>query len=249
MADPAGPAPVRLEMAALTDPGKVRQNNEDCCFADPDLRLALVADGMGGHEAGEVASRMVVDEIVTRLATCRSDDIQAAMVSVQEAVASANGKLVAENVRRGGDGAKRMGTTLAGAWWPSLDRVVVFNVGDSRVYRLRGQGLTQLSQDHSVYEEWRRAGAVGAAPRRNILSRAIGPSDEVAATVTLHDCGQGDVIILCSDGLWGVVEDDRLAELARSASGDVAALCRLATDSALAAGGPDNVTVVAVAAG
>jgi len=233
----------RWRYAAATDTGLVRETNQDAYFVDD--AVAIVADGMGGHAAGEVASAMSVDIIYDAFVATPTVD---GMVA---AIDSANRQVLADaaaHPERFG-----MGTTLViaaliedkGATHP-----VVFHVGDSRVYQLRDGALRQLTSDHSVAEEWVRMGRLTAEealvhPRRHQLTRAIGVDQPLEIDVRSVTAQAGDRLLLCSDGLSNELTDEQIAILATSSASleeAVQALVSAAKDH----GGRDNITAVLV---
>lgn len=232
-----------LRWGASSDVGRVRGHNEDAYLATPPV--FAVADGMGGHGAGEVASALAVRELapLAGLPTARAED-------VTDALARANDAILAAVTR--GEGPPRMGTTVAGAVLVErggLLHWLVFNVGDSRVYRCDGDALEQLSVDHSVVEELVLAGEITRAqarvhPGRHVVTRALGSDPPPRGDQWLLPAAVGDRLLVCSDGLFGEVEDSAMAAVLRepdpqrAAEGLVAAAC--------AAGGHDNVTAVVV---
>jgi len=227
-----------VTLHARTDTGLVRTNNEDSYFTDPENQLAIVADGMGGHAAGEVASKITVDTIsgclkpqaslwpfgrAQRERTRLFDAIRLANRRVRE-TAAADGALAG------------MGTTVVVLWIRGR-RAHVAHVGDSRIYRYRRGGLVQLTRDHSWPSE---DGAM-----RNVLTRAIGAEDSVEIDHQLVDVAPGDIFLLCSDGLTRPVADETIVSTLRESAGGEQASARL-IDLAKQKGAPDNVTVVLV---
>jgi len=231
-----------LRWGSATDVGRVRNLNEDSVLAVPGL--FVVADGMGGHAAGEVASRLAVEEFA-RLAErtpVRAEDLT-------ETVRLANEHILSAGAER--DDQLGMGTTLTGVGVVGAERgeqLAVFNVGDSRVYRLAGGRLEQLTVDHSAVQELVDAGRLSAQaarshPRRNVVTRSLGSDPGPAPDLWLVDPAAGDRYLVCSDGLTGELEDPAIAELLATNPDPQAAADQLVV-RALAAGGNDNVTVV-----
>ncbi len=233
-----------------------RSNNEDAFRVREDLGLFLVADGMGGHEGGEIASRLVADAVTRyfadpdaftqpgidlrdpqRLDTERME--RAIRVARREVLAAATGHL------------REMGSTLA-ALWLRDDRALVAHVGDSRVYRLRGGELKQPTQDHSILAELASAGARGILERmgaelEGVVTRCISSCGNSEPDIALHEAQPGDVFLLCSDGLTDALSDTQIAyELAESSDPEEAAR-RLAA-RAYELGSQDNITCVVVRA-
>ena len=229
-------------MAAVmrTDVGKVRRQNEDSAWFDERLGIFAVADGMGGHLAGEVASALAIDA-VKELA---QGDKQPGIASVKNAVQRAHEAISAHAQQSAG--CSGMGTTLS-LMWKGGGYMYIAHVGDSRIYRLRGGRLEQITQDHSLVEELVRAGVITKEearvhPRRNIITRALGTQGDNAPDVLAADTRYGDVWFLCTDGLSGMVEDELIESTLETCSVQEAA-DRL-IHMALEAGGNDNVTLI-----
>lgn len=258
----------RMTGAAATDVGKLRRHNEDCFvfqhlgrhadgFAGDDTvrsmpatgAILLVADGMGGPAAGEVASGMAARTVAGRLSELwRSDRTPTAehvTEALRVAMAMANGE-IHRYASRDPD-LKGMGTTATAAVLVG-DRVSIAHVGDSRTYVVRGGRAQRLTQDHSWTQHLVDIGAVSAEeaarhPQGNILLRALGPRPEVAVDVAEHRLQDGDVLVLCSDGLWSAVADDELAGIVTARANPAVAAGTL-VDLANGRGGRDNVTVL-----
>lgn len=231
-----------LELAAVSDRGTVRAENQDAWSLVP-LHpgrgcLLLLADGMGGHAGGREAAVLAVREAAEHLR-----EIPDPHAGLGEAGESANAAIA--ELRRGHGGAV-MGTTLVLAV-VSAGRATITNVGDSRAYLLRDGGAAQVTQDHSVLAEAIRAGhlEVGGAgdPPRNLLTRAL-TGEPVDADRFLVQLRAGDVLLLCCDGAWDPLGGDRLARLL-DGDGPLEGLLIRACDAALEAGSRDNVTLVA----
>lgn len=244
---------MKIQCSASTHVGR-RRNNEDAHAVRPDLGLVAVADGMGGYEGGEVASRLVVESLVELFArTCRDPEATwpHAARPPREPLADLVGvglQHAHEAVQARREGVlSRMGSTAAVVAWSGA-RLVVGHVGDSRVYRLREGVLQALTVDHSVAEEARRAGmggeAVEVAGFRHMLTRAVGIPGELGAEVAVGWLRAGDVLLLCSDGVWEPLSHDELmAELRRPCPEEAT---RALLSAAYEAGGSDNLTAVVV---
>jgi protein phosphatase len=227
-----------VEKASLTDVGRQRQSNEDAFFER--APLFAVADGMGGARAGEVASRMAVEEL-----SAMGDPGSKAEESLRSVARSANRRIY--DMAQGDSEHAGMGTTFT-AVLVSGREVAVGHVGDSRLYRMRDGSLERLTDDHSLVEELVRQGKLTPQeaevhPQRSIITRALGPEKDVQVDTFTHTARDGDVYLLCSDGLSGMVSDEGLAQiLSSSRSLDDAAQGLI--DAANAAGGKDNITAV-----
>ncbi len=232
--------PLILRCAARSDVGLIRPGNEDSGYAGPEL--LMVADGMGGHAAGELASALAVAVIATVEST--SDGIDDVVDRLDDAIDEV-GQRISEVITIDPELAG-MGTTVTAAYWLG-DRMALAHVGDSRAYLLRDGELTQLTHDHTFVQTLVDAGRITEEdalvhPKRSLLMRALDGMSPVQPDLSMHGLLPGDRIMLCSDGLCGVVPRDILhrALLERDATGCVTRL----VDLALERGAPDNVTVV-----
>jgi protein phosphatase len=235
---------ITISSAAVTHPGHVREANEDSMVVTP--RLVAVADGLGGHAAGEVASKIAVERMA-RLAErdrMHPDD-------VIDAIADSN-RLIIDEARRRKD-FLGMGTTLCGVGIVQVggsDHCVVFNVGDSRVYRFVDGRLSQVSVDHSEVEELRAAGRITADeaarhPRRNVITRCLGTEPSPTPDVWVYPPTGHERYVVCSDGLTGEIDDTAIADTL-AAHDDPGPAASALLEQALAAGGRDNNAVIVV---
>jgi len=232
---------VHIEWAELSDVGRQRSSNQDFCGAaivPGGDRLWIVADGMGGHAGGETASRVAVEAATASFLAGRGPLTE----RLRESIAAANRAVI--ETARGDRALTGMGTTAVAM--ALGDGACVANVGDSRAYRLRRGRIEQLTRDHSVVAELVRQGAISEEealihPRRHEVLRSLGFEDDLDIDVDLLDVAAGDVLLLCTDGLTGVVDDAEIAALCGKRPQRDAA--RALVDAANARGGPDNVTV------
>ncbi len=235
-----------LTACALTDIGLRRKNNEDCVFADPDNGLFIVADGMGGHLAGEVASQLAVDTLRDHLPP-RTSVPEDAAICLQQAFLAASRSILqaatADKSRRG------MGTTLSVLY---LDNGIaqLAHVGDSRIYRLRGTDVEQLSIDHSLVAEQERKGLISPedarnSQLRNILLQAVGLENKLDVFRLRLPLQPGDLFLLCSDGLSDMLDDEQIGDLLRR-NLSVEQTASQLIEAAKTAGGRDNIGVVVV---
>ncbi len=238
-----------VRMAGATHPGRVREHNEDAIGWDEELGLAVVADGVGGHQAGEVASRIVVDSLLSGLPPAdESGDDAICAAALRESVEKANREVWQHAQESGFSG---MSSTVV-ALRVCGQRVVIAYVGDSRVYRLRNGQMQQLSVDHSVVQEMIDNGSLSreeaaTSSRRNLITRALGQAQEVQAEVTLTSLNPGDCYLLCSDGLSDRLTDEGMGMmLDRAREGSLESLAEELVETANAAGGQDNIAVVLV---
>lgn len=245
---------MELEFAHALDTGRARSNNEDAVGVDESLALAVLADGMGGYNAGEVASAMAVTHMCQGVAgwlaapVLLRDDAQ--VRAALQACAQRANRAVFEAANSRAEYAG-MGTTLVAALFEP-GRVWVGHIGDSRAYRLRAGRLEQLSRDHSLLQEQIDAGLLtpeeaSYSMNRNLVTRAVGVEPEVALEVAAHELRVGDTVLLCSDGLSDMLPDGDIAQVMRT-SDTLAATAQALVDAANAAGGRDNISVVLVRA-
>ena len=238
------------EFFGLTDTGRLRSNNEDAIACEPEIGLAVLADGMGGYQAGEVASAMATGTVSSALGSwllthgpkTSSREIGLAMrLSVDRA------NLVIHQAAIDNSEFTGMGTTLVVAVF-SGGRALVGHVGDSRCYRWRDGRLEQLTRDHSLLQEQVDAGVLSPqqaelAPHRNLVTRALGVETEVVLDVGEHAVLPGDLYLLCSDGLTGMLKDDQIQHILMTERDLDRAVDRLIT-GANEEGGVDNISVV-----
>lgn len=239
--------------AGLSDVGRLRQNNEDSLAWDAAASVAVLADGMGGYNAGEVASKMAVDHVMQRMVQWAKDTDMPTTLRVLKRVMEAS---VDEANREIFDAAHTnpayagMGTTLVFLSFALEGRVVVGHAGDSRAYRLRDGSLSQLTRDHSLLQEQVDAGLltpeqVHAFGYRNFITRALGGEDAVVLDINDFDVQAGDVYLLCSDGLTDMVDDVDIATVLTS-DGSLDQRASTLINWANRNGGRDNVTVLLV---
>lgn len=240
---------MQIAVGASTDVGMIRQGNEDNFFAEADERrgVFVVADGMGGHAAGEVASEMAVQIIARHLLALTSSVDEGANTLVSKAMQDANRaifeRMLAETDKQG------MGTT-ASVMVLSDKGYLIGQIGDSRVYLLRDGGLTQITKDHSYVQEQVDAGLLTPEqaryhPYSNVITRCVGASDQVEADIYTGEARVGDVFLLASDGLTGMVDDRRLQALLLARSGPGRIVDSLIAE-ANGRGGLDNITAIVI---
>lgn len=248
---------MKMEATVLSDTGKVRQTNEDSCLVDEALGLLIVADGMGGHAAGEVASRLAVDVVREQVARgLQTGKIPA--IGVPAPHWSDRTRLLAAAVHLANDVVFRasqerferrgMGTTIV-ACLGNGSRLSVVHVGDSRFYLFRGGKLLTATRDHSLVAEQVAQGLLSSSEAetsesKNILTRALGVAAAVDVDAMEPAVQSGDMALLCTDGLTKMVEDEAIAKIVH-ANGDPLRACQTLVALALDRGGRDNVTVAA----
>ena len=247
-----------------TDIGTVRTSNEDNFLIDAGLGLAMVADGMGGHAAGEVASAGVLTALRDYLAehghaladggdigaadpdATWSDPAMRGVGLLHDAIEFANRSLYQRNMDNDCEDGGGMGTTLTGIWRaPGQAPFILFHVGDSRLYRQRGGLLEQLTRDQTMYQQALDAGLFDNLPPRNMLLQAMGPSPEVTPEVRSQVVQPGDLLMLCSDGLHGSVPHGEMEmAMAGATPESLAAICAQLIERAKECGGRDNITIL-----
>ncbi len=248
--------PLQVRFAGLSDVGLRRAHNEDSFFLPGSERLAIVADGMGGHASGEVASKMAIE---TTAAHYVATEIERPIIwpfpieteerrqvrRLKNAIALAN-SAICEDAERN-PARHGMGTTLVATYFMA-DKVLIGHVGDSRVYRFRSQKLQQLTDDHSLVNDYMRINHLSAEeaenfPHKNVIVRALGMKPSMQIDLLTDNSSESDVYLLCSDGLSGMVSDPGLAEILNAKS-DLDEACAEMVAAANRAGGIDNVTCV-----
>ena len=247
-----------LEVIRISDVGLRREHNEDAVASDLDIGLIVLADGMGGYNAGEVASEMAILTIIAELKEqlpritagklLESTGLQPETAALISAVAKANEAIY--SVSQSQPQCAGMGTTLVAAVFTN-NKLISGHIGDSRLYRMRGTNLTQLTEDHSLLQEQLRAGLITPeqakfSNNKNLVTRALGIDTEAELEVREYHVEVGDVYLLCSDGLSDLVDDEEieLTLLTLNANLELAAnqLIQMANDY----GGKDNVSVILV---
>jgi serine/threonine protein phosphatase PrpC len=250
---------VRIRYAAGSDMGRVRKNNEDAFIADPSLGIFAVADGLGGHASGEVASRMALDSLQDTIRTARKEEalllshgLPAVPSSPAEVLVSgilqANQRINEASLEK--MEYEGMGTTLVAVYF-SNSLAIVAHVGDSRLYRLRGQAIEQITEDHSLVWQQYKQGliskeALSSSPHKNIVTRALGLHPAVDVEVKELAIQPGDFLILCSDGLSDMVNDEEMVEVLKKGAGNLARSCGDLIHLANRRGGKDNITVLLI---
>jgi serine/threonine protein phosphatase PrpC len=233
-----------FETSARSAIGLIRQGNEDSAFTS--AQLIAVADGMGGHAAGEVASRIAV-QVLQKLAPTLTaaeideDSVEDLLMHSLHSIDLEIAAVTAEEIEKRG-----MGTTLT-ALLIRDDRIALLHVGDSRCYRLRGSTLEQLSNDHTVIQELLDQGAISEAeaaehPQRSMLTQALRGDGDVTPVLQIYEVKKGDRYLLCSDGLSGVLTDKEIKVGLKKSDKDDAV--RFLNDATYINGAPDNVTIL-----
>ena len=250
---------MKTHYAVASDKGRVRKNNEDAFIAEPPLGIFAVADGMGGHASGEVASRMAVDAL--REAIVKSGKEKEPPFSEdQTAHLSSPAGMLANGIRLANQRIyksslekieyKGMGTTLVAVYLFNSSSIVA-HVGDSRLYRIQGQTIEQVTEDHSLVWDQYKQGliakeALSSSPHKNIITRALGLYPTVDVDLKELAIQPGDFLILCSDGLSDLVQDEEMVGVLKNAAGDLNRACGDLIGLANLRGGKDNITVLLI---
>ena len=245
-------------MVCQTHPGMVRAHNEDSVACEASCGLVVLTDGMGGYNAGEVASgiavSVVASEIKHYLEDARPEDKDAvsgedvAVVLLRSNVQKAN--LSIFHAAHSQPQYAGMGTTIVSGLFYD-NRVAVAHIGDSRMYRLRGEVFESITRDHSLLQEQIDSGMISKADARmsqnkNLVTRAVGIDEEVEAELHVHEVKRGDIYLLCSDGLNDMVEDDDIADTVMTLKSNLPLLATQLIQAANDNGGRDNVSVILV---
>jgi len=248
---------MKIEVSGQTHVGMKRNHNEDNLLLLPEERLFVVADGMGGHSSGEVASKIAVEE-VAEFFRMTSQDLEITWPYKMDKQKNYDENRLATGVKLANmrifekasseTKYKGMGTTIVTVYFAKDSEVVVGHVGDSRVYFFRDNTLRQVTEDHSLLNDYLKAKKltpeeIEAFPHKNVIVRALGMKDTVNVDINRVEPKDGDIFLLCSDGLSGMVTDKQMEQILQSQS-DLDKACAQLIDAANANGGNDNVTCV-----
>ncbi|HEX7669174.1 MAG TPA: Stp1/IreP family PP2C-type Ser/Thr phosphatase [Polyangiaceae bacterium] len=250
---------MRAVAHGISDVGLQREHNEDSFAVLSDHGLAIVADGMGGHRAGDVASRLATEAIGEFFRKTANEDatwpfhfdpnLTDEENKLLTSIRLANRQIYEHSTRS--QDLRGMGTTVVGALFSrKKNRMFIGHVGDSRAYRVRGGKIQQMTRDHSLVNDYLAAMPDMTEEQRselpkNVITRALGMQDNVEVDIQSDECQPGDVYVLCSDGLSGMITDEEMAEVVRS-SDELPDVCRRLITLANEHGGEDNITAVAV---
>jgi len=248
---------MKIVCEARSDVGRKRKGNEDALFLNPEQRLYVVADGMGGHAAGEVASRVAVDAINEFVTLTGGNEEITWPFGLDESISYEGNRLktairhanrkVLEATRESAE-YEGMATTVA-AVLVDGDTAHIAHVGDSRIYLWSREGISLLTSDHSWVNEQIQSGVISpeqarSHPLRNVVTRALGGRSDLVVDIQARRMGPGEVLLLCSDGLTTMIGDEDIASILDEAEGDVARAAGALVDEANERGGEDNITVV-----
>lgn len=247
-----------LEIVSQTDPGRVRGHNEDCVESRPEIGVVVLADGMGGYNAGEVASGMATSLIASGLKEVwnrnrldgieRNAAIDLSQTLLQAEVTKANGAIYSASQRD--PQCAGMGTTLVTCIFYD-NFLTVGHIGDSRLYRMRGDALEQVTRDHSLLQEQIDSGLITKEDARlssnkNLVTRALGIDPEVEAEIHTYEVQQGDIYLLCSDGLNDMIDDEEIQMTMIALRANLELTAQQLIQAANDAGGRDNVSVIMI---
>ena len=250
-----------LTIASCSDPGMLRPNNEDRVSTTPEAGLAVVADGMGGHQAGEVASGMAVDVITRHVIDVlaregsskkrKGNTPSIELKAIDEAISLANSAIF--ELSQSSPNCAGMGTTIVVTLFHD-DKVCIGHVGDSRLYRLRDDKFELLTEDHSLVQELVARGLITPEEARNsanknLVTRALGIEPGVESRIIEQKLQDQDLYLLCSDGLNDVLSDEETSQILREHGSDLQATIDRLVKEVNARGGPDNVSIVLVRTG
>jgi len=248
---------MKITYQAITDVGRKRKGNEDSLFVNPVQNLFVVADGMGGHAAGEIASKVAVDAINEFVLLTGGDEEITWPFGLDEnmsydgnrlktAIRYANRKVLEATKEK--SEYEGMATTVA-AVLVDADTANLGHVGDSRVYLVRDGKISQLTADHSWVNEQIQSGVISADqarthPLRNVVTRALGGKPDLQVDMKVHKIQSGDMLLLCSDGLTTMIPDEDIGRVVLESEGDVEKAAKALVATANARGGEDNITVM-----
>ncbi len=247
-----------IEYTYCTDPGQVRHHNEDSLTVDHSLGLALLADGMGGHQAGEVASQMAIEVIIEQIQqTNKKHPLEkqlshrayhTASILLEQAINKAN-QLIYETAEQQ-QHLHGMGTTIAAALFHG-NWISLAHIGDSRIYRLRANQLTQMTKDHSLRQELIDCGfytpeTAHQFPNKNFITRALGVAPKVSVDIQEHNTHPKDIYLLCSDGLNDMLKDEEIQNILLQHTDSLESAARELITAANQKGGKDNISVILI---
>ena len=240
-----------MKVCGLTDNGLLREHNEDSLFVSDleDFPLFIVADGMGGHNAGEIASGIAVETIKEKFIENKKDLVHKKNIikTIEESVFEANKKIYFKAL--GSSQCSGMGTTLTMAYIFE-NKIYIGHIGDSRAYYINDIGIEQITEDDSLVNELIKNGSITAEeatnhPQRNVITKALGTSIDIEVDIQTIKYKAGDILIICSDGLSNMVKENTIFDIIKSEE-DVNLVCERFIELAKENGGLDNITVIAI---
>ena len=239
-----------MKVAYKTDIGRKRQNNEDNFYVNLEKKLFIVADGMGGHQAGEVASQMAVESLKNSLSTLKLNEMESEKIKehILRSILNAHNEIVEkakQDINLSG-----MGTTVVLALGVD-DKYYISHVGDSRAYLIRDKNITQLTDDHTVVAELLKAKMITPEEAkthkmRHVLTQALGSNTQIIPSIKVITIQEGDILLLCTDGLTDMLTDEEILSVILKHKEDIEKTAQALVDKANEKGGKDNITIVLV---
>lgn len=240
-----------MKSFSITDVGVKRKMNQDYVFCEENTvgsfpNLFIVADGIGGHKAGDYASKTCVETVVNTINQC---SLRTPIGTMEKAIHEANRKLLEDAA--GNQDLEGMGTTFVAAVISEDGLLYVANIGDSRLYIINGSQIKQITEDHSLVEEMIRSGELSRKdarfhPNKNIITRALGTAKEVVADYFEVPLVEGDVVLLCSDGLCDMMDDEEIMYIVRHNKNDIKTAAYQLVEKANENGGKDNISIILI---
>lgn len=240
-----------MVIGSISDVGKIRENNQDAFYASLDVffPLYMVADGMGGHKAGEVASSMVKSIIESNFSNAKDSLLNEDLIInlIKESIEEANTKIYLKSLED--EKYKGMGTTITLAYILK-NKIYIGHVGDSRAYLIRGENIFQITEDHSYVNELLKTGSITKEeakthPKRNMITRAVGSSSIIEMDLIIKEYDINDILLLCSDGLSNMLKEFEIKDVFIGQD-DIQKACETLATMANNKGGFDNITIVAI---
>lgn len=238
---------MHLEFFGLSDIGLQRPNNEDVWASWPELGFFALADGMGGHNAGEVAAKVAIDSLLSSAKKIKQTSSMEMIIEMRHAIEKANQKI--HQMGQQSEDLSGMGTTLCCLFWMN-DFVVYAHIGDSRIYRLRKKKLELLTQDHSLLAKWLATGKLAEMcetpfPYKNVITRALGTAHRAKPEIAVAPHEINDLYLLSSDGLHDVLSREEMEETLNE-SGPLEISCKNLIEMAKFKGSSDNITLLMI---
>lgn len=238
---------LRLQSFGLSDIGLTRPNNEDVWTALPEIGFFAIADGMGGHQSGEIAAQKTIDQLSLFIQEMPRSDCLTLVKELKRAIEKTN--FLIHRLSKQKESLQGMGTTLCCLLWTN-EAIIYAHVGDSRIYRLRNQKLELLTQDHSLFAKWLATGKLAEEcetpfPYKNVITRAIGTSERVQPEIAVATAQPGDLFFLCTDGLTDVLDLNELEKILNDTA-DLEKACKILIEKAKMKGSSDNITVLLI---
>lgn len=237
----------KLYSVGLSDVGAIRENNEDAWAALPEIGFFALADGMGGHNAGEIAAQETVDFLVDKAQKIQHKDVMDLIHEIRHAIEQASQHIY--KIGSQSEACQGMGTTLCCLLW-TPETIVYAHVGDSRIYRFRDQKLTLLTQDHSLLSKWLATGRLAAQcetpfPYKHVITRSVGGAGKANPEIAVSSFQENDIFFLCSDGLTDVLSLKEMEDIFNN-SPSLESVAKILIEKAKFKGSSDNMTIVII---